>query len=397
MGSVASVAPGGRSGEASPGRRFEIDGIRGWAALCVLIFHLSWETFGVVLPYYRADIVRLPMDGTLSVYIFFVLSGDALSLAFTAPTRRGLGAHIVVKRYFRLAGPILLSCATVYVLMTLGLIFNVEAAPIVDLRGWLGVFLPFEPSFVAMLNYSLIGVFTNHGLGNSYNPFLWPMGIELAGSMLVFCLYQVWHRLKAPLMTVMVMAVVLTLLGSLYALFLYGVCLGVMRQRGLFARLQQILTLNRIASAGAVVAICFVHAQIFDPLQDFPARIALAAAIVFVCYASRDILGWMRSPVSRFLGRISFPLYYMQFAVIASWMSWCIVLAGARPDLLWATSPPIIISSAALVFAAAIAASRLEEAYLRAVDRAIDRWILRPDDEGSHSQSGAFSSEQLRV
>ena len=31
-------------------RLHELDGIRGWAALAVVVFHLCYETFGIVFP-----------------------------------------------------------------------------------------------------------------------------------------------------------------------------------------------------------------------------------------------------------------------------------------------------------------------------------------------------------
>src|SRR5262245_41931407 len=63
-------------------RVHEIDGVRGWAALSVLFFHLFWELFGGVVPAFRSSILRFWLDGPLAVYIFFVLSGDALSWPF---------------------------------------------------------------------------------------------------------------------------------------------------------------------------------------------------------------------------------------------------------------------------------------------------------------------------
>lgn len=51
--------------------------------MSVLIFHLAWELFGAVVPAFRTPALRFVLDGNLAVCVFFVLSGDALSLGFT--------------------------------------------------------------------------------------------------------------------------------------------------------------------------------------------------------------------------------------------------------------------------------------------------------------------------
>jgi len=264
------------------------------------------------------------------------------------------------------------------VLMRLGLTFNTAAAPIVVRPDWLGVFLPFQPSFPSMLKYSLVDVFTNHTVTASYNPYLWPMGLELAGSMLVFCVYLVYRRLAHALCALGVATIGLALAGSPYALFLFGIVLGGLRARGLFARLHRSPALNRIGTLGAIVAIWFVHRH----QADFPSltptiKIALAGAVVFVCYASRDILPFMRSRLSRFLGRISFPLYFMQFAVIVSWTSWCIVYANDHPGHILSSRLAVIVSSLIITIAVATITASLEARYLTCIDRFLDRWILK--------------------
>ena len=127
-------------------RLYEIDGVRGWASLVVLIFHLSWEVFGVIFPAYRSYYFKFFLDGPLAVYVFFVLSGDALSSSFVMKENYRSLAKLVLKRYFRLTGPILLSCIFAYFILKQGFAFNSIAAKVVGRPDWLGVFLPFEAS-----------------------------------------------------------------------------------------------------------------------------------------------------------------------------------------------------------------------------------------------------------
>ncbi len=346
-------------------RRTEIDGIRGWAAVVVLFYHLIWEFFGAALPEYRSPTLHALLDGDLAVFVFFVLSGDALSLSYTRSGGPGPSMLVIAKRYFRLAGPIFLSCLVTYLLMRSGLTFNAEAASIVDRPDWLGFFLSFAPSFSAMVDYSLIGVFGPTDASTSYNPFMWPMRAELIGSMIVLFLgYLPRHfRYFGPLLVGA--AIGLCVLGSYLSLFLIGIIFGYLRDRGLFAWLQSNRPANRVFCCAAFLALFWMDRE--------PQRIGLTAddlrlfsapAFVFVCYASGDVVSLMRTRVSSYLGKISFPVYYIQFAVIVSWTSGCVVYArAAQTPLEWA-APVIIVTSVLVTLFAAICAEALETRFL---------------------------------
>lgn len=108
------------------------------------------------------------------------------------------------------------------------------------------------------------------------------------------------------------------------------------------------------------------------------ARIVLASAAVLVCYSSGDLLAFMRSSLSKYLGRISFPLYFMQFPVIVSWTSWCIVQGHAHPESILASPISIVLSSLVVALVVATITERLEARYLAYVDRTLARAILGP-------------------
>src|SRR5262249_9147486 len=64
----------------TPHRFAEFDGLRGWAALSVVFFPLTWETFGVRFPIFRTYPVSLLGNGTFAVAIFFAISGFVLTV-----------------------------------------------------------------------------------------------------------------------------------------------------------------------------------------------------------------------------------------------------------------------------------------------------------------------------
>ncbi len=356
-------------------RVHEIDGIRGWAALCVLFFHLLWEIFGHVRPEIRSPLGRIFLDGKLAVYVFFILSGDALSLGFTSGGR--LTPRVVLKRYARLAGPILFSCLVVYALMKLGLNANPEAAALVGRMDWLGNFLQFEPDLWSVLKHGLRTVFTEFSVSTSYNPFLWPMGIELAGSALVFCLGFAFHAVRWPRILLLVAALYLLALGSIYVLFLIGILFGTLRNWQPFSIWRE-KRVTRAMCLGLLLA-TFLANSAFDPTtRNIRMEIIFATLIVGLCYASRDVVALMSGPASRYLGRISFPLYFMHFAVIISLTSWLITVLVPTHGTGWAVVVLVTVISVCVVLTIADVTERAEDLYLRQVDRVIRYFLAQP-------------------
>lgn len=353
----------------------EIDGIRGWAAFCVLLFHLMWELLGATHPSFRTHNLRALLDGPLAVYIFFVLSGDALSCGFMSHASNGPSPRIVLKRYFRLAGPIFFSCLVIYVLMRMELVYTAGAAPIAKRLDWMKPWLPFQPSIGDVLQYSLMDVFTKHSVQNSYNPFLWPMGIELGGSLLIFGLGSIYHRMRSPDVVVLVTAVYLTLLGSIYALFLYGAWFGSLREKGTFSRLHAKPS-NHLTSF-VVLILLFILDRRPDryKLNNEIGRILLATAFVWCCYASKFLHAVMRAKLSRWLGKISFPVYFMQFSIIASWSSWCLIEGNRVPASIYASPAFLIVSSVLLTLTVATFTEALEQRYLQVLDYAVTKLL----------------------
>jgi peptidoglycan/LPS O-acetylase OafA/YrhL len=144
-----------RAAIASPASRLhDIDGIRGWAALSVLLFHVFWEVFGMLVPEIRQPALRFVLDGHLAVFIFFVLSADALAWPFISTGKPELLDRTVLKRYFRLALPIFFSGLMAYALMRAGWIYNAQAAPLVKSNApWFANSLTFEPNLFSLINF----------------------------------------------------------------------------------------------------------------------------------------------------------------------------------------------------------------------------------------------------
>jgi peptidoglycan/LPS O-acetylase OafA/YrhL len=365
-----------------PRRLHEIDGIRGWAALTVLLFHLFWEVFGVPLPGLRHPALRFVLDGHLAVFIFFVLSADALSWPFVSTGDTSLLDRTVLKRYFRLALPIAFSCLLAYGLMRSGLTFNAEAAALVKTDAdWLARSLNFEPSLFSMLNFSFSRVFGG-GTYSNYNAFLWPMPIELFGSFLVFAFcYGIARRPQALRIVWWTVAVVF-LISEYYCLFFAGLAFSLLRRQGHFDRLRYSAVGRWAAPCGLLLCVAVnmldyatnLNLNRHLPLQQ-RLNSVLAITIVYGVYCNASLVRFFGNSVSRWLGRISFPIYLLHFSVICSFTSYLIVRSNRTGVL--DSSHALLIGAAtvAVVFAAAVVFERLERATLRQVDRLVRRTL----------------------
>jgi peptidoglycan/LPS O-acetylase OafA/YrhL len=305
----------------------EVDGIRGWAALSVLLFHAFGEMLKFAVPVVHSAWFAPFLAGDIAVAIFFILSGDALSSGFFAGGGERAIDRLLVRRYLRLTIPILMSCLLTYLIIATGLDFHLEASEILQRQDWLGQFLQFKQSLIGFLRYSVIGVYISHTRELSYNPFLWTMSVEMIGSMLVFLLCYLWNRLKKPYILCFLLVGWLATIGSFFSLFFAGMLMGHYRQQGLFEKLlkQRSYQWLALATVVIIIGISIATADIHRPAALLPLMLCVAMVLVFCFYTQRHLKAFFSNRFSRFLGEISFPLYLVHFQVLISLMSWLVI------------------------------------------------------------------------
>jgi peptidoglycan/LPS O-acetylase OafA/YrhL len=358
----------------------DIDGIRGWAALVVVCFHIFWEIFGLVIPYVRNPWTMFFLDGRLAVSVFFILSGSALSSAYFAGKGRRAVIQLVVKRYPRLTIPILATSLILFGLYACGLLVNAEAGDIVHRDDWLGSFLRFPISLTDVLTYAFGGVYVPFSLDHLYPhpgppglygrllPFLWTMPIELIGSFMVFALLLSLHgtRFGWPILVTAAAALLATSSIGLiapsfqeYACFLFGVIYSGMRAAGLFQRAHASAVIQRLTWAAIVAVIAFDAARGngFFAWQ-FNAHIAIVFTLAVFC--NRRCSDFFANSLSRRLGELSFPIYLLQFPIMVSLTSFCIIYASNHSSLTPAMALIIGIFTLMACFAAAVAFEPVE-------------------------------------
>lgn len=282
-----------------------LDGLRGWAALAVLVYHVFID--GLPANAFMADRVFwskvFAVNGTLAVCVFFVVSGFSLSIRYlTTGDARGL-ARIAAGRYLRLAIPIFAICAATYALIAFGLIgpANLRPAP-------LDMFLRFTPTPDSLFGFALFKAFFAYSSAESYDPPLWTMSYEFFGSFMVFAVLVLARAWPARSVVFGTLFVLLMVGQSFYALFLGGILIA-----DLFIRVERGPATNR---SGAVLCAGGIALGLYVSPWFETVHIAVAMLLVAGVAFCAPVRGLFENRLAVFLGWISYPLYLVQAPVI---------------------------------------------------------------------------------
>ena len=356
----------------TPPRYEYLDGLRGWASLYVLLFHFVGEIFIKIYPPMQSPIWSPLANGTLAVFVFFILSGDALSSVFFSRGNSTDGIdRLVIKRYFRLSIPIILSCFVVWMLIRTGLDFHMRAADIIQRPEWLGTFLQIDASLSRLIKYSAIDVYTSHTSEKSFNPMLWTMSVEMAGSMAVFLTCYIWCRLRHPTKALYIGAISLLCLGSMYSLFFVGMLFAYYRSTGSLDRLTKHSVVKYVSLPLAVLS--FVASALVNRYWHvLPMHLMIAVFFTTCIYLNVPIRTALSKPLSKYLGSISFPLYLTHFSVLISILSFGIINSTRLDQTI---NMQLLVNWVLLAIACALVIAhgfRSVETYFL---RQLDRWI----------------------
>lgn len=303
-------------------RAIFLDGIRGWAALMVLSGHFLYVFCGYSRVQSSQWFLRFPCDGALSVYIFFVLSGFALSTQFIKSKNRSVITSLALRRYLRLTVPILASVLLAYTLMRTGFMVNGRVATLMQ-NHYLATFYNFTPSLKGAFSYSLWDIYFRYQdvFPTSYNRVLWTMSYEMCGSGLVFLLLALCGK-SPKRFAIYGGLTVLFLVTSNPAMvaFIFGIGLAEFYHRRVFERLRNhagsfALSLLLLLAGGLYSTLYAMYRPV--PL-DLP---FVAAVMIFGVMINRRVTRLFESRLSLFIGHISFSLYLTHLLVICSFSS----------------------------------------------------------------------------
>lgn len=354
-----------------------MDGLRGWAAIFVLLHHVSQQVGGAQAPQWHFKFFDRPfsfiplfLDGRLSVFVFFALSGFVLSRPFFTSGSRLQVLDLALRRYPRLAIPIICYCIIVFV-------YSVTLAPsVADVASQHHLkptyYLKSQPTFWDALAAGLYRVYLPYGPRTQFSAALWTMNPELLGSFLLFGILLICGRSRFFLISGLF---AFAIYGHLNAIPIEAMALGALIA---FAVSQpwherivaKCTTWRLLVSCGFIAALAAASGRPLRADQMLP---YCGAALVYATAVSPWLQIALGSRLSLWFGKISFPLYLIHMLAI---------FLGTAPLALWGKDAPAV--PFLMMVGGALLLARLflpiEDLAVKG-SRAVSKWMLAGQTE----------------
>lgn len=300
-----------------------LDGLRGWAALAVVLGHLTLnlKPFNLLL--------RTPLTDTkLAVGVFFIISGFVLSYRFIGQQMESTTLFkAFFARYVRLTIPVAVVSLLVLLAFHFSLLHNVEAQKIWS-KWAFSSFYAFKPSLPDALHFSFWEMYVHFDDTHTYIPPSWTMGIELRGSYFIYAIvfvagfhhYGNRRRLFAMILGVLAfLAYFVHYHWSVY--FLCGYLLAEFYKSDMTFR--QTVPNVQIAFLGFIALMIFSSLRSADRSLFLP-LVGMSFVVVWTVLYSQRLSAFFSNRLSCFLGKISFPLYLIHVPIYCSFSSWLV-------------------------------------------------------------------------
>jgi len=333
-------------------RIYFIDGIRGLAAIIILLSHIVSAFYPILhskdsrLLDSASPLIKVitcsPLNifyyGSWGVVLFFIISGYVITYNYFNFGGNNYITSSAFRRYFRLTIPALISCFIAYVLLKYDLFYNVKISPITQSL-WLDNFYHFEANIFDMLKFAIYDEYFNFGIATnyrnaflppqvSYNAVLWVMRILFFGSMLIYSFLAIFGKvgkryiLYIPLITL--------LHNSFYLCYILGMILCDLdvhnRLKGINRIILSIIILLSIYISSvrtfdfpfySILKLNYMNDQMDTSLVYIYQSIG---AFLFIFAISRyTILSDLFSTkIMLHLGKLSLPIFVLQLPIICS-------------------------------------------------------------------------------
>ncbi|HZF76685.1 MAG TPA: acyltransferase [Acetobacteraceae bacterium] len=371
------------------GKDIPLEALRGLAALAVLVFHLLLS--------FRADLALQgswwhgAVNGHAAVLLFFVLSGFVLTRRALATGDGRILARGALKRWPRLAAPILLSVLFSWALLRLGAMHHVEAGTLAG-SGWLRGFGdaqpdgPVQPSLAqAVLQGGVFALFRGEEVDRTYNTVLWTMRYEFLGSFIAFAMALALIQLRAASLAVRLGLVALVALTVRFAevyylTFVLGVGLA------LFVTARRVRLPGAVAGAMVLLGLYLLgyregsadHAWMEAIYRRTPSETyvhaAAAALLILAIEGSATLRARLSGAWAVLLGRLSFALYLLHVPVLCSaGAAAYLALGGGMAGALVASGVTVVAT-----FALSVPLARFDVWWTRLVGRVAARIVPDP-------------------
>lgn len=334
--------------------RYEnLEGLRGFAALMVVVFHSLYlffpfmmegdSTYGAVSKthlenFFYGNPLSVIFSGGFAVSIFFVLSGFVLSISYMRSREDDEVRKLALKRYLRLMPPAAASIGIAFLLLSFGLMKNQEAANILG-NHWLGSLWNFPPNIFDAMYQAFIGAYTSGQV--TYNSVLWTMQYEFLGSFLLFATLLIFGKFKIRWLIYGVLAVFFW--KTWYLGFILGVLLAELHSsKTLHKKLSDFKYWPAILLVGLFVggypkgpikdtAYNYLHLGVLGQFENFSFWLTVGAVLVVMC-----ALYWR--PMKRVLstkyfahfGKLTYSLYLTHKLVLVTVTSYLVIILTNR-------------------------------------------------------------------
>lgn len=321
------------------GRILAFDGLRGFAAMIVVIFHY----LAMLHPEWVADYATAPSllvdtplavfwNGPFAVAVFFVLSGFVMASA--AERRHSHLIGNVLIRYLRLALPVLASVMLAYLWLSLMPTAARELADALEAPSqWL--------HYTEQAPLSSLGAAIHDGLAggfitgsSAFNNVLWAMQVELVGSVFLFLVYWLggfrrWLRFAALGGFALLGLIVLR---DAYLCFVTGALIYEGYKAGIWRRLPPATGVVALLLGVILGAPGAGFAERWG-LEMLPGRlqpgnswglvpVAGATLILLGVHLLSPLQRWFETVPLQWLGRVSFALYLVHVPVLYTFVAW---------------------------------------------------------------------------
>jgi peptidoglycan/LPS O-acetylase OafA/YrhL len=315
-------------------RLTHLDGLRGLAAFAVLLCHLVSSFFPLQMGTFF--LFQTPFEiffsGGLAVSVFFCLSGFVLSIKFIQEKRIGPLFPLLVKRYIRLALPVLLSVLLACFLLTNSFVYNQTIGRMTQSTEFLMKIYTFQPSWIDALVNGFFSAFLP--MGTQYNVVLWTMAYEFVGSCIIYSLLVVFSIFHWKYRGYFYLGLGVLFINSFFLCFIVGmVCAEVYANELIkvtkiqcFVLFLSAIYLGTYPQGLPTVLFIPLNAMMGNlPAVSLPrdtfAHILSATLLLITVLYSVELRSLLSSRFCRFLGRVSFSLYLVHISLICSFSS----------------------------------------------------------------------------
>ncbi len=375
------------------GRRdLSLEGVRGFAAVVVVLWHNLLGFFpkesGNFAAFHHSGARAMPwfglVYGSAAVTVFFVLSGLVLSRAYLLTGDASIVARGALKRWPRLAGPVVLAVIVSSLLDRFDLYSFDQVAGLTG-SPWLAghLFHGMQPDARGLADALRQGTLTFFSGDASYDSSLWTMRYETTGSYVVFGLVLIMGQLRGSAGATAFLLIVYMLIYLYLDIYVLAFVAGVTVARVQVDRIRRlplaagaplaVLAIFLLGYSGLDVGWYRPVAAVARSLNPFYVNLAGAVLIIVAADATPQLNAVLRSRPSAFLGWISFPLYLIHIPILCSigCSAFLAILPAAGPR---AASVGALLATVAASVVASVPLAIANDAWTAAVDRLARRF-----------------------